>query len=636
MPSPVSWSPARDLEFELVDGCRVLRESDIAYLDGGEDDVLSLITAASDRSSMSDELVARAETWPEEYHLSKSRANVLRPFELSSDSAVLEIGAGCGAITRYLGETCRLVDALEPVIERARVCRARCEDLDSVEVFAGEIDDLPVVAHYDYAFVIGVLEYVANGGANMEDYSSFLSSVRRLLKPGGICICAIENKLGVKYLAGSPEDHSGVPMDSIDDYPRKRIARTFSRRELCGLFDTAGFSTSVFHAFPDYKMSSLVFSDQLLTNQQTSSLAWRMARLPSPDRGTARPRIADEARLWRGLIDGGVADSFSNSFIVEATTDQACSAWPEHQLAVMFNYGRRSRFATRTNVEVDVDSTVAFDRTRPGRSDSVSQEKSMWQKVTSTKMVPGIDLPSILETAPDSELEVALSRWSKLVFDNEADEIGIDLVPHNIIVDGPDWHVIDQEWHSSDYSAEDVVARGSMLLGMHLGSTVPAQRWSGATTVEDVVRIVGEKSSLTGRWWLSRAMVREARFQALVNDVAPDSDDYLICSERRLAELEEALKRPLAENAVGSRIWDHQAETLAWGEALEREVGALRELAERATERAAEFDGLHRRERELRTRAESELAAVHRMLDNSAAWQVLSKVANLKRRFGPQ
>jgi hypothetical protein len=78
----------------------------ITYSDGDEVErrLLDIINNASDLSVLSDELKPHCTDWPSLYHLSSSRANILRPFEDDLIGDVLEIGAGCGAITRYLGE----------------------------------------------------------------------------------------------------------------------------------------------------------------------------------------------------------------------------------------------------------------------------------------------------------------------------------------------------------------------------------------------------------------------------------------------------------------------------------------------------------------------------------------------------
>src|SRR5690606_28550559 len=115
-------------------------------------------------------LVAHATTWAERYHLDPARANIVRALDLPADARVLEIGAGCGAITRYLGETCAVVDALEPVPSRARAIMERTRDLPGVKVFIGHLDDVPDVPSYDVIVVIGVLEYVGEGSLDDRPY----------------------------------------------------------------------------------------------------------------------------------------------------------------------------------------------------------------------------------------------------------------------------------------------------------------------------------------------------------------------------------------------------------------------------------------------------------------------------------
>ena len=75
---------------------------DFAYSDGEEVEemILAVITGARDKSSGSDELASHITTWPTEYHLSPSRLDLLAPFSFK-DLDVLEIGAGCGALTRF-------------------------------------------------------------------------------------------------------------------------------------------------------------------------------------------------------------------------------------------------------------------------------------------------------------------------------------------------------------------------------------------------------------------------------------------------------------------------------------------------------------------------------------------------------
>ena len=86
-----------------------------AYSDGvaSEKYLRKVFREAKDLSSRSPELENYIKDWPSEYHLSKKRSQLLSGFSFDRSSKVLEVGCGCGAITRFLGETFDEVVAIE-------------------------------------------------------------------------------------------------------------------------------------------------------------------------------------------------------------------------------------------------------------------------------------------------------------------------------------------------------------------------------------------------------------------------------------------------------------------------------------------------------------------------------------------
>src|SRR5580658_7624147 len=86
-----------------------------AYSDGVEVEgrLFDIVSRATDRSTFSSELITCITDWPSEYHLSRARHCLLRPLNIQPGSKVLELGCGCGAITRYLGEIGAEVVAVE-------------------------------------------------------------------------------------------------------------------------------------------------------------------------------------------------------------------------------------------------------------------------------------------------------------------------------------------------------------------------------------------------------------------------------------------------------------------------------------------------------------------------------------------
>ncbi|HWD53020.1 MAG TPA: class I SAM-dependent methyltransferase [Acidimicrobiales bacterium] len=543
------------------DGCRVLSATPWQYLDGAEERLFDIIQRAEDLSSTSDELAGSAQTWPERYHLSHDRANVLRPLDLQPGFKVLEVGAECGAITRYLGEMCDLVDAVEPVSARARVARTRTRDLPGVEVFVGDLFDVPGDNVYDIIVLVGVLEYVGSGSAELAPYQKFLHRAASLLTPDGSLLVAIENRIGVKYLAGAPEDHSNRPFDSLEGYPNGSLARTFSRGELEELIRQTRLTPRVFGAFPDYKLTRIVMSEELL--ETDPSLAYRIPHFPSPDWGGDVDRVANEGAVWRTMIEAGLGPETANSFVILASRRQPGTLWPEDQLAAYYSTARRAGYASETRV-LSQDGTIVFARRALSGDVAVQGDADprVQLRLERTPWTEGTDFLVLLSRANDKELIDWLGRWTDLL--SQEFEPGqptpIDLLPHNLVA-LPDGRLqaIDSKFVQNGIPREAVVARGALVTGLRLSRLTKPSRW-GAFTVEEVVRYIGTLIGLPADGsWIADAVAGEAAFQAEVSLHTPEPATRAEAVALQEAVLWEELHLPLALSSqynpgVGARI----------------------------------------------------------------------------------
>jgi 2-polyprenyl-3-methyl-5-hydroxy-6-metoxy-1,4-benzoquinol methylase len=214
------------------------RQATINYSDGEdlESGLLMNLKNTEDLSTLSLELMEKCTDWFHSYHLSSARANLLRPFKHHLSGTVLELGAGCGAITRYLGECASSVVAVEGTLQRSLICSERTRDQPNVFVIQSELSELALPVRFDTVVVIGVLEYAALFSDSPDPHLAFLENAKRHLKPDGTLFLAIENKLGLKYFAGSPEDHVGVPMFGLEDKYEVNGVRTFSKKAITKIF----------------------------------------------------------------------------------------------------------------------------------------------------------------------------------------------------------------------------------------------------------------------------------------------------------------------------------------------------------------------------------------------------------------
>lgn len=278
------------------------------YSDGPiEDELLEIVKNEEDL----EEYLTTRDEWPILYHLSKIRHNLLEWYDFGQDKSVLEIGAGCGAISGLLCEKCSRVVAID-LSKRRSLINANRNNYDNLEIVVGNFEDIKIKEKFDYVTLIGVLEYSIYYMNSEEPFIDMLRAAKSYLKKGGKIIIAIENKYGIKYWAGAHEDHTGNMYDGITDYQNIDKVRTFSKKKLQEFLKIAGFKSAKFYyPVPDYKMPLEIYSDDRLPGMGDIDQN-------SPAYDKDRYLMFDETKALNGLSKENMFDYFSNSFLVFA------------------------------------------------------------------------------------------------------------------------------------------------------------------------------------------------------------------------------------------------------------------------------------------------------------------------------
>jgi GT2 family glycosyltransferase/SAM-dependent methyltransferase len=440
------------------------------YNDGDEveERLYHLVCSASDLGSTSSELRDLISDWPSRYHLSPLRANALRPLaSLLRGRRILEIGAGCGAISRFLGECGARVVSVEGSLRRAATAAARCRDQPHVAVVADAFHRFPASADYDVVTLIGVLEYAPRHfpAEGADPVQAMLARARRCLRPGGLLIVAVENQLGLKYLAGYREDHVGVPMFGVEDlYPAGAVV-TFGRQELGRRLAAEGFeATRWLYPLPDYKLATTVLTEQGADPASGADLGPLLSASVFSD--LQRPAVTTFSleQAWRVVYRNGLAGELANSFVVVAGQD-ALPPMETDVLAHYYSVERRPEFMKRLvfrkrDGRVTVDA-APFDPGLPDPDVSVRQvveggpfeAGEAWsQRYLTVVNRPGWSVPDLVAWA-ETWLQHLLAaaglgeRRAEVTLETELPvELG-DALPFNLMVDAAGrGRFFDLEW----------------------------------------------------------------------------------------------------------------------------------------------------------------------------------------------
>ena len=303
----------------------------------------------------------------------------------------------------------------------------------------GNLNDMNLGQQYDYVVVNGVLEYAMSFTEGDTPYETFLGKMGSYLKNTGKLLIAIENKLGMKYFAGAPEDHTDIPFFGINGYPENHSVRTFSKTELQELVKKSGFPFQKFYyPYPDYKFPTEIFTDASLTTNHYGK--------NYPIYTDKTVDLFSESAGIEAMKKEQIADRFVNSFLLVAGKQELEEK--EEILYVKLNQGRRKEFRTLTQLVRKEESVWAEKKPLcPEAENFIAGLK----KTGAQKPGKGFrNLPCRYENGgivyPVLSGKTLEDRIRDLVEKEQTDEILRTLKHVYEHVFGDDYEIIDYEW----------------------------------------------------------------------------------------------------------------------------------------------------------------------------------------------
>lgn len=441
------------------------------YTDGSiEDEMLEI--AQNNPPERFSQIIEEKRSWPVFYHFSPFRANIIDWLPIRKTDKVLEIGAGCGAITGALARKAGHVTCIDLSRKRSLVNAYRNKAYENITIMVGNFRDIEphLDTDYDYVLLIGVFEYGQAYIGGQTPYEDFMRICDCHRKPEGRMIIAIENQFGLKYWAGCREDHLGTYFSGLEGYHEGGSARTFTRRGLEKILAQCGIGDySFYYPYPDYKFMTAIYSDRYLPQKGELS-----NNLRNFDR--ERVLLFDEKQVFDQIIEEGQFPLFSNSYllVVGRTPDVVYTK---------FSNDRADKWAIRTSVVQDAAGRVYVEK-RPDtraacqhlkntkRAHDLLTERYQGTKIDINKCCligkdirRGLAFEFCRGKTLESMLDECYQRSDAAGFKTLVDEYlywlrynkdkvavsNLDFVFSNILVDGDVWHVIDYEWTFDRY-----------------------------------------------------------------------------------------------------------------------------------------------------------------------------------------
>lgn len=563
------WLPKKIEEFAYNDG------------DDAENYILNVLTEASDLSVDSDELSAKMIDWPSTYHLSPRRSNLLRPFEhIFKGKRVLEIGCGCGAITRFLAETGANVVSVEGSLRRANIARERCRDLSNVEIICNPADKLPDLGKFDYVLLIGVLEY-ARVFVGEKGEQTLLAECRDRLHESGKLFVAIENKLGIKYFAGAHEDHVNQPMFGINNSYTEKSVVTFGREELKSILNSQGFShLEEYLPLPDYKLPTSLVTP-LGWREHASDLCQLAVESIHKDAQLGFEHIFSAEQGMRNIWNNNLAADLANSFLMVAAKvpmesvsgDLAAIHYSDDRLAglrkiTQFHQGHDH------NLKIQVISKVRQDSDSEGVIVNFSEfyrGDSLWFELLHILNKPDWHVSYIAEWAQKwlSHLLSKIGENNNYQKDTILPDVYQDALPFNVVIPKKgESKLFDLEWETEKPTLGYVVFRGIYHSLLRMTSVSHSIYCPTSNIAQLSFKILNEMNLHIDEKDFNCYLKKEAKFLSKVQL----TDDSKIYNDLTSLPLVIRAKKLININILESVQVEHNLEK----DALKREIALLK------------------------------------------------------------
>ena len=381
---------------------------------------------------------------------SEMRTNIIKWYPFEPNKKILEIGANYGEITQELVKITPEVTSIEFTKEKIECIKKRIKENVKL-ILCDNLKQLNLPEKYDYIIIIGTGEYAKKLG--FKNLKEMLEWSYMQLSEEGKMLVAIDNKFGVKYLAGSTRNNKEVPFANYKNYVEKDY-KLYGKTELENMLKQFP-KYKFYYPVPNYNLTNMIYTDEYLPKRSRYNIYYR----------EDEEILFNETDFMEYAIKNSKFDFFTNSYLIEISKTDTSNVW-----YVNFSNMRQKQYKIITKITSEKVTKEAYGEQGKKHIENIQKNIEKLQQLgytTCEKFQDGKILSQFInKPTMDEYLARLLEQDKKEEFIQELDKWYknlkqgfIDLVFQNVFYDGNEYIVFDQEWYKEEASIEQIMYR---------------------------------------------------------------------------------------------------------------------------------------------------------------------------------